>query len=150
MRLRCDRALPACGNCVNRGDITICSYVSRKPEARAKPQELPDLSDSAQARIDHLEQLVLTLLKNSQSAQNQVHTPSTSVDAGPDGNFEEADADHRERDEYGNTDNRTTTILAGSGTASSINFDLKERLSVNEAHWVLLLNEVPNIGTPRS
>ena len=150
LRLRCDRALPACGNCVNRGDITACCYVSRKPEPRPKPQELSNLSDSAQARIDHLEQLVLTLLKNSRSTQNQVRTPSTSVDANPDGNLEEADADHHERDEHGNTDKQTTTILAKSGAVISISSDLKERLSVNEAHWALLLNEVRDTSSLRS
>jgi len=148
-RLRCDRAVPACGNCVNRGDITACGYLSRRPEPRPNSQELPNLSDSAQARIDHLEQLVLTLLKNSRSAQNQLHTPSTSVDADPDGNLGEAGADHHERDEHGNTDKQTPPILAKPGTVSSINFDLKERLSVNEAHWALLLNEVRNTSTFR-
>jgi len=37
-----------------------------------------------------------------------------------------------------------------SGTVSNISFDLKERLSVNEAHWALLLNEVRNTSTLRS
>lgn len=152
-RLRCDRALPACGNCVNRGDITACCYVARKPEARSRPEELSLVSDRAQARIDHLEQLVLTLLKTSRSKQNQVNTPSTSVDVDVDVDvdadvtLEEADVDHyNERDAPG-TDNQTTTISTRPVTVINITSDLKERLSVNEAHWALLLNEV---GAPPS
>jgi len=89
-------------------------------------------------------------MKNSRSAQNQVSTPSTSVDADRDGNFQEADTDHHERDQHGDINQQTTTILAKSGTVSNINFDLKERLSVNEAHWVLLLNEVADTSMLRS
>lgn len=124
-RLRCDRAVPACGNCVNRGDITLCCYVARKPEIRPNPQ---DVSDSSQARIDHLEQLVHMLLKNTQSLQNQISSPSTSIDH-----------DLHEDDEG---DQGETTILAEPGTVINITSEFRERLSVNEAHWALLLNEV--------
>lgn len=124
-RLRCDRAVPACGNCVNRGDITLCCYVARKPETRPNPQ---DISDSSQARIDHLEQLVHMLLKNTQSLHNQISSPSTSIDH-----------DHRGYDEG---DHGDTTILAEPGTVINITSEFRERLSVNEAHWALLLNEV--------
>jgi len=150
-RLRCDRALPACGNCVNRGDITACRYDSRRAESRPELPASSDPSYSAQARIDHLEQLVLTLLKESRSTQNQVNSSPARIDARLDGRLTEADANDHERDKHGATgppDKQTTTALARSGTVININTDYKERLSVDEAHWTLLLNEVRGTGTP--
>lgn len=132
--MRCDRALPACGNCVNRGDITACYYVSQRSESY-QPSNQPD---NAQARIDHLEQLVLTLLKNNRSEQNQINTPSTSVDVQNEHNHEEIDLTNEgKEDEI----ERTTTALPKSNIIN-INADHKERLSVNEAHWAMLLNQV--------
>ncbi|KAJ9602582.1 hypothetical protein H2200_012775 [Cladophialophora chaetospira] len=80
-------------------------------------------SDSSQARIDHLEQLVHTLLKNTRSLQNQINSPSS---------IDDDDTDH-------------TTILAKAGTVINISSEFKERLSVNEAHWALLLNEIGEV-----
>ena len=132
---------------MNRGDVTACYYFSRKPEPRPKqpqpePSSLP-VSDSGQARIDHLEQLVLTLLKETRSKQNQIHTPSTSIDADHDESLEDANADSgRCDDASGPSETQTTTLRVRSGTVININSDYKERLSVDEAQWGLLLNEV--------
>lgn len=144
-RLRCDRALPACGNCVNRGDITACCYVPRKSETRTKPQEPSSLSDTAQSRIDHLESLVLTLLKNDQQRQRQVETPSSCIEVGNDGNDEDGDVENNGSESHGDTqstDKQMTTSVTGSHTAINIGADHKQSLSVDDGHWALLLNEV--------
>ena len=132
---------------MNRGDITACYYFSRKPEPhpkqpRTKPSSLA-VSDSGQARIDHLEQLVLTLLKETRLKQNQIHTPSTSVDADHDESLEDANADHdRCVDACRPSETLTSTLGVRSETVINPNADYKERLSVDGARWGMLLNEV--------
>lgn len=140
--MRCDRALPACSNCVNRGDITTCSYTSRKPDSRTKPQPSPDLSETAHGKIDRLERLVLTLLKNQQQTQGQV---DKYVDAENDEEYDHADMDKSDQESHGKPgpiNQRTTTGLVNSSTAIKISADYKQCLSIDEAHWALLLNEV--------
>lgn len=141
-RLRCDRALPACGNCVNRGDITACCYVPRKSEARTKAQELPNLSDAAQARIDHLESLVLSLLKNDQQRQRQVETPSSFMEIENDANDEEEKRTSGAHHDTPLSDKQIPTAIARPKSALNISADHRQSLSVDDGHWALLLNEV--------
>lgn len=137
--------MPACSNCVNRGEITACCYVSRKPESRVKPQQSLDLSEPVQRKIDHLERLVHTLLKNHQYTQGQIDTPSSYIDAENDENDIPVDTDKSDLEHYaepGSTNRRTTTGLVNLNDAIKISADYKQSLSVDEAHWALLLNEV--------
>jgi ribosomal protein S15P/S13E len=101
--------------------------VSRKSELRAKTANVPGAS---QARIDHLERLVHTLLQNTKALQSQLESSSPS-DPG---------SDTFERDYRGNM-----TLMSKPVTVININSDIKERLSVNEAHWALLLNEIDEV-----
>jgi hypothetical protein len=141
-RLRCDRALPACGNCVNRGDITACCYVPRKSETRSKPQEPPNLSDAAQARIDHLESLVLSLLKSDQRRQRQVETPSSCIEIENDANEDEENHASEAQQDTPVSDKQMPTSVARPSPALNISADHKQSLSVDDGHWALLLNEV--------
>jgi len=146
-RLRCDRALPACGNCVNRGDITSCCYVPRKSDSRTKLQETSSLSDAAQARIDQLESLVFTLLKNDQQRQRQVETPSSRIEVENSRNGE-GEIEHEESDcpvVTHETDKRVESGVTRSQSAINIGADYKQSLSVDDGHWSLLLNEVRRV-----
>lgn len=139
-RLRCDRAVPACGNCVNRGEITSCCYVARKNEVRAKPQESQELSSTAtQSRIDHLEQLVLTLLKTQQRTRDSPDSISSN------GEVEDSSIYDRIATDSGilkTGEQRVTGRLAKASNASQAAGNHKHSTVVDEAHWTLLLNEV--------
>lgn len=140
--------MPACGNCVNRGEITACCYVARKAESRTKSQESSVPADAGQDRIDRLEQLVFTLLKNGQHSQRQVNTPSSGIDVDHDtisDNIFVETSDQEHLGVSGVHDKRATDSLAGSNTVITIGADFKQPAS-DEAHWALLLNEVCDIG----
>jgi hypothetical protein len=145
--MRCDRALPACANCVNRGDITTCRYVPRKNDSRLRDlaSEPEAFSKTAKERFDHLEKLVLSLVKNQNQPQYLINTPPSSTVAydrgggnhvseavsndGPDTQHEVAPADdHANR--------------PPSHPAVKISAEHTQRPSVDDAHWSLILNEV--------
>ncbi|MCJ1472177.1 hypothetical protein MMC13_000824, partial [Lambiella insularis] len=147
-RLRCDRALPACGNCVNRADITACCYVPRESAPGTKSQDVSSLSDNAQGRIDHLERLVLTLLKGQKESQAQVATPASSEATNNVGHYDPAghnDTDQEKDEGLDNIHEEPTTSFVRPNSAIKINADYKQSLSVDEAHWSLLLNEIRDV-----
>jgi hypothetical protein len=104
------------------------------------------LSDTAQAKIDGLERLLLNFIKSHQPAVAQSDTPPDSM--------------HDEINQYPNiaqilvddakTDRQEPTAgmgqlsprLAGSKPTININADHKQSQAVDVAHWALLLNEV--------
>lgn len=144
-RLKCDRALPACGSCVNRGEISTCDYASRKPDRVGRSQESKEPPNSAQDRIDHLEQLVLGLIQaNRTTTQPQVATPVSNDDV--------------------HTAERAN-LIGFQGNSSTISGDIdigypgspgfeassgpvnvkaghSQRVSIDTAHWDILLNDV--------
>ncbi|KAK3633285.1 hypothetical protein LTR56_015853 [Elasticomyces elasticus] len=136
-KLKCDRTLPACGNCLHRGDIAACDYASRKTGPASQAQRTTDLTNDAQAQIDRLEKIVLALLKNSPTAPSHLATPSASVDtdADRDASVEEVAATSHAYDHSGDADLQALKT-------PDLRFDAKERHSVNEAQFSLLLNEV--------
>lgn len=146
--MRCDRTLPACGNCVKRGEITFCSYIFQKAKARPKLQEYSESSDTTQGRIDQLEQLVLTLLENHRHAQTVVDPVSNGRDAEIDMTYANTSGDN-----CGSATHKDITLehdripisLGTLNTSMKINATYKQHQSVDEAHWALLLNEVRNI-----
>ncbi|KAJ9635605.1 hypothetical protein H2204_005779 [Knufia peltigerae] len=142
-KLRCDRAVPACGNCVNRGEITSCCYVARKNEVRAKPQESQELSSTAtQSRIDHLEQLVLTLLKTQQRTRDSPDSISSN------GEVEDSSIYDRIATDSGilkTGEQRVTGRLVKASNASQAAGNHKHSTVVDEAHWTLLLNEIGEV-----
>ncbi|KAL2441829.1 hypothetical protein ABEF95_016648 [Exophiala dermatitidis] len=150
-RLKCDRDMPACGNCVNRGEITACCYVARKVASRPQPQGPSNPSDSAQCRIDHLEQLVLGLLENGQRNQGQTDTPSGRVEVDQHARSENPPMEPYDQDivgERGSHNNaRVTPALPTSRTAFAIGANCKRSTAANEAHWALLLNEISEVRT---
>jgi hypothetical protein len=151
LRLKCDRAMPACGNCVNRGEITACCYAARKVDSRNKPQEASSLSDTAQRRIDHLEQLVLTLLKNGQQGQRSINTDSSidvpiNHDTTSEKTFgENPDQEHRvDGEPHSTADER---LLPDFVMAMEDITGKNQPTSVDEAHWASMLNEVRDIAS---
>jgi hypothetical protein len=113
------------------------------------------LSDTAQAKIDGLERLLLNFIKSHQPAVAQSDTPPDSM--------------HDEINQYPTTaqmlvDNaktdppeltavtaRLSPRLSGSKPTISINADHKQSQAVDVAHWALLLNEVKStFDLPRS
>ncbi|KPI40836.1 putative transcriptional regulatory protein [Cyphellophora attinorum] len=134
-KLKCDHALPACGNCVNRGDITACRYVPRKNEARATALQVSDLPGAAQAKIDNLERLLITFMSSQQQ-------PKTLLDTPPGSSATES----FDVDGSGNSPVRQTTFSsAAPETGLRISADYKQSSSVDHAHWALLLDEIEDV-----
>ncbi len=148
-RLRWDRALPACGSCINRGESTACCYAARKTDFRPKPQEPSTLSEAGQDRIDRLERLVLALLKNGRQSPRQGETPSTGVDIDHDTTSDQTFVESHDQEYFGGDPGLHNTIvtppLSFSHTVIGNGADCKKSGSMDEAHWALLLNEVSNI-----
>jgi len=112
-------------------------------------QEPLYLSNATQARIDHLEHLVHSLLNCHQYTQRLVDTPSSyigaesGVDDGPPHVINSGKENHGVTEPK---DKKTTTQAAKPSTTITINANYKQCLSVDQAHWALLLNEVRDIN----
>lgn len=144
-RLKCDRALPACGNCLDRTEITDCRYVSRKAVTRTKLQASSELSGAAKDRIDHLEHLLLRLLNSQPRTLGPVDTLSNYSEKQNDPNFNQTiaqDSALRRDGDVRLNDETTMTSLPQAQNEIRICADHNQRLYVDEAHWALLLNEV--------
>jgi hypothetical protein len=138
-RLRCDHALPSCGQCVSRGDITACRYVRRKNEARGAvsgPAAPPDATSAS--KIDNLERLLLNFVKGQQQNAPQ-----------DDAHFEQgADDVSSPLEVYGaelqDAPSMTRNVPATSEASPTISIaaDHRQASSVDQAHWALLMNEV--------
>ncbi|KAF2159002.1 hypothetical protein M409DRAFT_34931, partial [Zasmidium cellare ATCC 36951] len=71
-KLKCDRGLPACSNCVHRGNITACQYASARPSTPTRQSSSPSTSDvvppevlgPALNKLANLERIVLELVSN--------------------------------------------------------------------------------------
>ena len=135
-RLRCDRGVPACSNCVHRGDIVECHYVRRdRPIAgRVPPSPSQPLDQNAQEKLDHLERLVVSLL-DEKRAGNQIATPPGSLagqSSAHDGQ-QLSDLTH---------DRSPQSVVDGSSPGSGLYGSDHARWSVDEARWASLLNGV--------
>jgi hypothetical protein len=145
--MRCDRALPACANCVNRGDITTCRYVPRKNDSRLRDSVSGPIafSKNAQERFDHLEKLVLDLVKNQKHPQAFIETPPSILSAYDRGKCNDVDeaavgeGDVSQHEVVPAGDESTQSPLH---RAVKISAEHKQRPSVDDAHWSLILNEV--------
>ena len=115
-------------------------------------QQSLELSEAAQKKVDHLERLVRSLLESQQSTQGQVETPSSCMDVENDEKDDEADnrSEHESHVEPRTPNQSTTAGQAYLNTPIKIGADYKQSLSIDEAHWALLLNEVRNIGSSQS
>ena len=146
LRLKCDRAVPACGNCVHREEVASCSYALRKTESSPRLQEPLETPAASQGRIDQLEQLVHMLMKERQHTQafprSQASRPDDCV------SIQSSDHTLLEPGEAELPENGQTDIyrhIGGSAKQSSfldIKADYRQSRSIEEAHWALLLNEV--------
>ena len=131
---------------MHRDEITECTYVPRRTEARAssraEPQQPLDLSKAAQLKIDKMEQMIRMLVKSQQSNQEQTESLSSSGDAGHDRDgirpYVCRSPRRRVVDTAQASPERTVDV--------SINIDAthKQCRSLDEAHWALLLGEVGN------
>ncbi|EAU35512.1 conserved hypothetical protein [Aspergillus terreus NIH2624] len=73
-KLRCCRTHP-CTNCIKRDEAHSCTFVGRGPKGKtAQGQTSPAL---IQERVQHLENLILSLVQKNQQAPNQNTTPTT-------------------------------------------------------------------------
>lgn len=133
--------MPACSNCVHRGDIIECSYARQDHPAVARSSRSPnDLPRNAQDKLDHLERLVVSLL-DEKRASEQVATPSTTNGSSSLARHDRAPV--IEADNERPSDEVCDRIDSTSISAASLCADNSElRWSVNEARWASLLNGV--------
>lgn len=146
LRLKCDRAVPACGNCVHREEVASCCYALRKTESSPRQQEALEMPTASQGRIDQLEQLVHMLMKERQHTQRPANSQTPRSDDG----FTIQSSDHNmleagepESIETGEEEiHHRVQDSARQSTLLDIKADYRQSRSIEEAHWALLLNEV--------
>lgn len=127
---------------MNRGDITECCYVPRKPGKRAEARERQDAAPeirNGDARLERLERLVLSLAKhNGIDDQALLHSSDSSVTR----NKETSSSIERHTElqhlDTNLLDSRATELNRVIQNPVSNN----RCVSVDEAPWVTLLNEV--------
>jgi len=133
--------VPACTNCVHRGDIVECSYNPRNHQIDGRPPRSPaqPLDRSAQDKLDHLERLVVGLLEEKRVG-DQVATPANTLDASSTADhsfvlesFQDAGPQH-------NTEARA--VASNSSPGISLCGNDEPRQSIDEARWASLLNGV--------
>lgn len=144
-KLRCDHALPSCGQCVSRGDITSCHYVRRKNEARravAEPTAASGAASASASKIDNLERLLLNFIKSQRQGSSMPDEQSEHAedDACSPLQFPVERPQHARRQATSIT--RHVTATPDVNPTISIAADHRRSSSVNQAHWALLMNEV--------
>ncbi|KAK5170545.1 uncharacterized protein LTR77_005133 [Saxophila tyrrhenica] len=143
-KLRCDRGVPACSNCVHRGDIIACSYAQRSRPTSGQPPRSPasGLDRNAQDKLDQLEKLVVSLFDEKRNA-NQVVTPASTRDAGSsDGHVVSFDSQQAPERSSGET---PRSVLSDSSAGAGLCGSSEPRWSVDEARWASLMNGINDV-----
>ena len=98
----------------------------------------------AQAKIEGLERLLLNFIETHQSNKTRLNTPLESMHADNQSAqpMELSGSIPANQDEARKSDGQAISRLSKSKATISINADYKQSLSVDQAHWALLLNEV--------
>jgi hypothetical protein len=144
-RLRCDRSLPACSSCLNRGEITACSYASRTSHEYDGIQKPLDSSEVAQKRIEDLEKLVLMVLENRRLESGEVGTRATCNDAVAMDTAHSkliSAVDVRRSNSRHIHGHARKDQIEGSRKPAQIRADFAQRHSVDDGYWTLLLEQV--------
>jgi len=144
LRLKCDRGLPACSNCVHRGDIVDCRYVSRNTGSHtALPSTTPNLPEVVQRKLENLERLVLSLLNENSS---RVSTDPRSAQLSPR-DHEESISEARLNPEARRSDPGSNHLQHHINAQSCRDDHTEQRHSVDEARWASLFNEITFVRT---
>ncbi|KIW11636.1 hypothetical protein PV08_10938 [Exophiala spinifera] len=147
-RLKCDRNLPACGSCLRRGELVACTYASRQPNLRDCPQSSTRDPEQLQRKIDRLERLIVEFVENPRGNSAGSGIACVQTDR-LDGSALRVIAP---RVHHGDID---LTIHAGQETVVEpdpvsvrtlkIDGHHPKSLSIDEAHWARLLNEIAEV-----
>ncbi|EER29738.1 Fungal specific transcription factor, putative [Coccidioides posadasii C735 delta SOWgp] len=147
-KLKCNRAVP-CENCVKRGDALSCTYAQPNARRRNHGSQLQlGTPDDMQSRIDRLESLVLSLMRNgSQSTGAAPVREGRSGDPGfsslHDRHSSGLSGDDREataRDEESDTEQVTKSFGIMKVDAQN-----QKSYYVSEAHWTSILNDIVEV-----
>ncbi|EAS33271.3 C6 transcription factor [Coccidioides immitis RS] len=147
-KLKCNRAVP-CENCVKRGDALSCTYAQPNARRRNHGSQLQlGTPDDMQSRIDRLESLVLSLMRNgSQSTGAAPVREGRSGDPGfsslHDRHRSGLSGDDREataRDEESDTEQVTKSFGIMKVDAQN-----QKSYYVSEAHWTSILNDIVEV-----
>jgi hypothetical protein len=153
LRLRCDRALPACSNCLNRDEIGACSYVSRRPKEAPKSQDPQQDTKHLQNKIDRLEQLVLNFIGDNGDPRRLI--PGGSSDGGmpiaqqkPEQTGELSDDEDEIETEVqiAAVSSPKELSVVSKSSMMKIHADYRQSHAIDEAHWAQLLNEVRSVS----
>jgi hypothetical protein len=144
-RLRCDRARPACGSCVHRGEITSCAYdnppggenVCERKDTAIGPDMI------AEDRIEKLERLVQTLIeRRSQQSDSGV----ASLDVPDDEGFEMPVDPLLQTEEPGpGEDSVGGSTVRPSRSLFSTHTDHAHTRPADDGRWTRLLSEVRDV-----
>ncbi|KAK3714871.1 hypothetical protein LTR37_007606 [Vermiconidia calcicola] len=137
--------IETCSNCVHRGDIIVCDYALRDRQTNGKPprSSAQPLDRSAQDKLDHLEQLVSSLL-DEKRAGTQVATPASTHESG---SLEDRGVVFENQQDVEHTDDSVSSaVVTGSGPGITLcGNGHKPRYSVDEAWWASLLNSINDV-----
>lgn len=145
LRLRCCRTHP-CTNCIKRDEAHSCTFVGRGPKGKtAQGQTSPAL---IQERVQHLENLILSLVQKNQQAPNQ-NTTTTTPSVGA---TREQSNVSSQGSRQGSRQPPSVTPPTTVSDAEYTPLDPPSKLVVGEtgesyidsAHWSSILEEVSN------
>jgi hypothetical protein len=137
-RLKCSRTHP-CDACVKTGDASTCSYVSQEAGNSRQAGNLhfeESQSDALTARIDRLEALLLSAMRDSTPASQG--TP-TKVASGYTPPIITVPTDRNDRTQ--NTDSKTEQIVEKFGVMH-VDANQNRTSYLGGSHWVSIMCEV--------
>ncbi|KAM0248801.1 hypothetical protein ACHAQJ_009312 [Trichoderma viride] len=134
-KLKCDRLHP-CDNCAKRGQSESCQYNSPEPSSFSQSHQWSENAD-VRARLRHLEELVLSLRKQSASnLKDGAGTTETPI-AGPNKPGKQADP-------RGLSENTSTQRDYADSPGRMLVNKLGTRY-VDATHWQAMLNEITEV-----
>ena len=154
-RLKCDRALPACESCLRRGDVTSCTYQSRKPGSQRHWPASHKTSEGLESRMDRMEQLILKMVENNtqtRSVSKEVAMPLTPVfseDCSGQQNHVEARLSSPSASDCTElVDSQQEDTCPTKTKVMEIGSEREAPFCFGEAHWAALLNGVGHYSSP--
>ncbi|KAG9246094.1 fungal-specific transcription factor domain-containing protein [Calycina marina] len=150
-KLKCNRANP-CDNCVRRGDVSSCSYVSSNSRKKNQSQAATS-PDDMQNRIDRLEGLVLSLMTNGATAPGPAAANAAITYSQSDNTTAcsyPPDLDHGDDQMIKEGDNVEESDVEGiSKTLGTLKVDAERGKSFyfGDSHWNMVLADIAEVKT---
>lgn len=144
-RLKCNRSAP-CDNCTKRGDAGSCTYASpaaRRRNTVAQQNSEPSTPVEMQSRINRLENLVLSLMGNGNSAMNPQAAAALAAGAtSPSTSTSEPSQLTPSEDSKDMPDEEMEQMSRSIGVLKVQN---DRQFYASEAHWWTILSDIAEV-----